>query len=209
MSGALFTFHEDRARAALAQLETEATDYYGIEPVSMQSDADELHSLIDRACWSASDTGMGDNGKAAESAIITATRDGASLAFYPLSLQEPEATLGVNPGDGGPILLGGSAPTPDDKLDDDDYTVELLRETVGDANNLVLEHEHRGAKLATLDHTYAGSAVRIIGGEPGDVSGISGAFRVLCWLSTTSAVVGNGESPESIWVTLSAPERVA
>src|SRR6476469_1931340 len=60
-----------------------------------------------------------------------------------------------------------------------------------------------------LDHTYAGNATRIVGGEPGDAEQISGAFRVLCWLSTTSAVIGNGEQPESVWVTFSAPERAA
>ena len=211
--GPLFQFHEDRARAALRTLETRPQDYYGPELVTFTSNADDLHQCLDKSFWSEEDTAVGTDNTPA-SAIITALRPNATISIYPESIEEPAPVLAIGTGEG-TVVLGGAAPTPADDLPPDDYTIAFLRECVTVANAIVTEQECAGRSAPVLDHTYSGTAIKLSGCHHvsdlghGERLSIAGTFRVLAWLPSGGAVVGNGEQPEGIWATDEAPERAA
>lgn len=153
---------------------------------------------------------------------ITSARPGAAaLGVYPQSCGDQQPVLAVTPGDGGPMLLDPHDwdwPPEDAELDPVSFTVAVLVRVVERANQMIAENERRGAERPQLDHIYNGAAARLGPDDEGTVfehdtadhyEGISGAFRVLCWLQDGRAVVGNGEQPETVWLTQSAPERAA
>ncbi len=151
-------------------------------------------------------------------AAITSSRPGAAwIGVYPQSSGDGTPLLSVTPGDGGPLLLDShdwNWPT-DEAMQGIELTIAVLRWVVERANQLIAENEARGAERPTLDHTYAGTALRLSSAQHvtdlghGEREHVSGTFRVLCWLPSGGAVVGNGESPEGVWATDTAPERVA
>lgn len=206
---ALFTFNEDRARQLLAAFSEDdmvpgRSDY--LEPINRWEDGpDSIHKTVEDAI---------------ELGAIERANDQACMAVYPISTAEPEPLLAINTGDAGPLVLDGHDwRWPDDEdLPDTEATVAVLRWTVERGNELARDAHRRPESLAILDHAYNGSAARLGPSDDGTVfehdtadhyESISGAFRVLCWLDSDRAVVGNGESPETVWVTQDAPERVA
>jgi hypothetical protein len=188
MSGDLFIFDGAEAERLI-----DDGDLF-MPTVSFNSDADDFHSCV---------VAFQEHG------AITGPA-GAGINVYPQSAGEPTPLLVVNNGRGLSVL-GSELSYPDGELAEPKFTLELLANLVDAANMLLLEVALGTAPAAVLDHTYRGTAIRICGGEttPGMGQIISGAFRVLTWLPTGGAVIGNGESPESVWATLSAPERVA
>lgn len=194
----VFYLQEERVREEIADLR--------IIPVTVDDDADTLHAILIAA--SEPDDGS--------PPVIHRSREFASLAVYPLSMAEPDPTLAVNPGVGGPTLLGhGCPPIREPDLSPVDATVSWLRECVNQANALISNNEEHRVERPVLNHVYDGVGVRLSNrqDDPAPVSGhveqIEGAFRVLCWLPTGGAIVGNGEKPEDIWATATAPERAA
>jgi len=58
----------------------------------LRPDADELHHLV---------------AQCEERGIISPPSEGAGIAIYPAAIASPEPQLAVDPGFGGPLLLGG------------------------------------------------------------------------------------------------------
>jgi hypothetical protein len=124
-----FILDEKKLRAALHEEERDDS-IIAFDP--MEISADEIHQVVDD-CLSAG--------------IIERPSHHASLAIYPLSMSDPEPILAVDPGFGGPLLLGGSVEFRiGDVADDVDATSTVLANLVDQANRIVAEaaHSYRG-----------------------------------------------------------------
>ena len=89
-------------------------------------DADELNRVVDSAI---------------EVGVIEREDSSTMIAIYPLSISEPEPLLCVNPGKGGPLLLGGPVDFGFEGEEPFKASTEVLRQLVSDANTLYGESE--------------------------------------------------------------------
>jgi hypothetical protein len=124
-----FILDEEKLRAALHDEDREDS-IIAFDP--MEISADEIHQVVDD-CLSAG--------------IIERPSHRAALAIYPLAISDPEPILAVDPGFGGPLLLGGSVEFRiGDVTDDVDATSAVLANLVDQANRIVAEaaHSYRG-----------------------------------------------------------------
>lgn len=122
-----FTLDEEALEAALRE-----EDWISpFAPLSI--DADELHHLLVQC---------------QDREIVGSPSSDAGLAVYPLAIGDPEPQLAVDPGLGGPLLLGGSIDfrrglVPDAVAG----SVAVIVELVGQANEILdrASRSYRGA----------------------------------------------------------------
>jgi hypothetical protein len=213
--GPVFAFDEERCAELVRASTDDASTLAGqiardcIDPIERYQDSPDT---IDGAVTHALDYGA-----------ITSALPQAGLGVYPQGSGNDQPVLSVSLGDGAPFLFDPHDwiwPDEDAELSPVAFTVAVLAQVVERANEMIRENEARGVERPQLDHTYNGNAVRLTDDEHGgsafdsvtieeQLEGISGAFRVLCWLPNGGAIVGNGEQPEDVWATASAPERAA
>jgi hypothetical protein len=120
----------------------------------------------------------------------------------------------------GIVLMGGELNWPKEEVGQDlgpeDWTRELYSNLVTQANMLLLELRARTHPTHTpsddggpgLAYVYTGQGLPLAPEHlTSEVEPISGAFRLVCWLPVTGAIIGNGESPEKLWAVPENPER--
>jgi hypothetical protein len=118
-AGFRFSLDEAALRAALDE------ESWIIPFAPLEVDADELHDLV-RQCE--------------VHRIITTPVDHACLAVFPLAVEYPEPQLAVNPGLGGPLLLGSSVEFDNGLVPDPvEGSVAVIADLVDQANRILAE----------------------------------------------------------------------
>lgn len=125
-----FTLDEEALRAAFEEEEW-------ILPFAPSFiDADELHRIL---------------AQCQERGIIGRPSSRAELAVYPLSIAEPEPQLAVDPGLGGPLLLGTSVEFRNGRVPDAiEGSLAVMVDLVEQANRILEEASHSYRGMLTL-----------------------------------------------------------